>query len=124
MDTSVIVLLVISIITFLGRTVLAAFSQDINIVNSFAMHNTHGMAKHIILNVLLIVPIIVVIITLVKFVKMRNQINDKIDNLKKNNYNVPNFSNDYSIILVLSIIILIVHLILSGIDLFPLISYY
>jgi hypothetical protein len=122
MDTSVIVLLVISIITFLGRTVLAAFSQDINIVNSFAIHNTQGMVKHIILNGLLIVPIIVVIITLVKFVKMRNEINDKIDNLKKNNYNVPKLYNDYSIILILSIILLIVHLILSGIDLFPLIS--
>ena len=51
MDISVIILLVISIITFLGRTVLAAFSQDINIVNSFATHNTHGMIKHIILNI-------------------------------------------------------------------------
>jgi hypothetical protein len=121
MDISVIVLLVISIITFLGRTVLAAFSQDINIKNSFATRNTHGMIKHIILNGLLIVPIIVVIITLVKFVKMKNDINNQIEDLKKNNYNVPTFSNDYTMILVVSIIVLILHLILSGVDLFPLI---
>ena len=122
MDIYVIVLLVISIITFLGRTVLSAFSQDINIVNSFATHNTQGMLKHIILNGTLIIPIIVVIIILFKFVKMKNEINNKIDYLKKNNYNVPYLSNDYTIILVSSIIVFIIHLILSGVDLFPLIS--
>jgi hypothetical protein len=122
MDISVIILLVISIITFLGRTVLAAFSQDINIVNSFATHNTHGMIKHIILNGLLIVPIIVFILILVKFVKMKNEINDKTEDLKKNNYNVPVFSNDYTMILLVSGIVLIMHLILSGVNLFPLIS--
>ncbi len=121
MDISVIILLVISIITFLGRTVLTAFSQDINIVNSFKMQNTNSMIKHIILNGLLIVPIIVVIIILSKFIKMRNDINNKIEDLKKNNYNVPAFSNDYTLILVLSIILLIIHLILSAVDLYPLI---
>ncbi len=121
MDISVIILLVISIITFLGRMVLAAFSQDINIVNSFKLNNTNGMIKHIILNGLLIVPIIVVIIILSKFIKMRNDINNKIEDLKKNNYNVPAFSNDYTLILVLSIILLIIHLILSAVDLYSLI---
>lgn len=121
MDISVIILLILSIITFLGRTVLAAFSQDINILDSFKMNNTSGMVKHIILHALLIIPIIAFILTLVKFVKMKNENNNIIDELKQKNYRIPHLSNDYTIILVLTIIILIIHLILSGVDLFPLI---
>ena len=81
MDTSVLFLVIITTILFIVRTVISAFSQDINIIESFNLNSMPDIIKHMSLQVLFIIPFITFIITLVKYVRMKNKINDYYNNL-------------------------------------------
>ena len=120
MDTSVLYLVIITTILFIVRTVISAYSQDINIMESFNLNSMPNITKHMLLQVLFIIPFITFIITLVKYNRIKNKINDEKQRLEEKKYRVPNFKNEYSVFVGLSVFLLIIHLILSLINLYPL----